>query len=109
MCVFVHVQSIFVVLLNNLAFLSTLQSELAAKRIGKVLNVNQQNEQLMEEYEQMASTVSAPLCVLACGREWYMCVGGSGTCVWEGVAHVCVGGSGTCVWEGVASTLIMFE
>ena len=60
-CVFVHVQSIFVVLLNNLAFLSTLQSELAAKRIGKVLNVNQQNEQLMEEYEQMASTVSAPV------------------------------------------------
>ncbi|KAL5463195.1 hypothetical protein EMCRGX_G032073 [Ephydatia muelleri] len=39
------------------AFSSHQQSELAAKRIGKVLNVNQQNEQLMEEYEQMASTL----------------------------------------------------
>lgn len=39
------------------AFSSHQQSELAAKRIGKVLNVNQQNERLMEEYEQMASNL----------------------------------------------------
>lgn len=40
------------------AFSSSAQAETAAKRIGKVLNVNKANEQMMEEYEQMASDVS---------------------------------------------------
>ena len=34
------------------------KAETAAKRIGKVLNINQENEQLMEQYETMASDVS---------------------------------------------------
>ena len=33
------------------------KAETAAKRIGKVLNINQENEQLMEQYETMASDV----------------------------------------------------
>lgn len=37
------------------AFSSSQQAEQAAKRIGKVLNVNQENERMMEEYETMAS------------------------------------------------------
>ena len=41
------------------AFASSSQAETAAKRIGKVLNVNQENERMMEEYEQLASNVSA--------------------------------------------------
>ena len=40
------------------AFSSSAQAETAAKRIGKVLNVNKENEKMMEEYEQMASNVS---------------------------------------------------
>ena len=40
------------------AFSSSAQAEQAAKRIGKVLNVNQENERMMEEYETMASNVS---------------------------------------------------
>ena len=40
------------------AFSSSAQVEQAAKRIGKVLNVNQENERMMEEYETMASNVS---------------------------------------------------
>ena len=40
------------------AFSSANQAELAAKRIGKVLNVNQENERMMQEYETMASDVS---------------------------------------------------
>lgn len=40
------------------AFSSTAQAETAAKRIGKVLNINQENENMMEEYEQMATNVS---------------------------------------------------
>ena len=43
------------------AFSSSAQAETAAKRIGKVLNVNRENEKMMEEYEQMASNVS--LCI----------------------------------------------
>lgn len=39
------------------AFSSSAQAEQAAKRIGKVLNVNQENERMMEEYEQMASNL----------------------------------------------------
>jgi len=39
------------------AFSSSAQAETAAKRIGQVLNVNQENERMMEEYEQMASNV----------------------------------------------------
>lgn len=35
------------------------KAETAAKRIGKVLNINQENEQLMEQYETMASNVSS--------------------------------------------------
>nr|WAW84868.1 alpha-actinin [Halisarca dujardinii] len=37
------------------AFSSSQQAELAAKRIGQVLNVNKENQALMEEYELMAS------------------------------------------------------
>ena len=40
------------------AFSSSAQAETAAKRIGKVLNVNQENERMMEEYETMATNVS---------------------------------------------------
>ncbi len=40
------------------AFSSSAQAETAAKRIGKVLNVNRENEKMMEEYELMASNVS---------------------------------------------------
>lgn len=36
-------------------FASSQKAETAAKRIGKVLNINQENEQLMEQYETMAS------------------------------------------------------
>jgi len=39
------------------AFSSSAQAEKAAKRIGKVLNVNQENERMMEEYEQMATNL----------------------------------------------------
>lgn len=39
------------------AFSSSAQAETAAKRIGQVLNVNQENERLMEEYETMASNL----------------------------------------------------
>ena len=46
------------------AFSSSAQAETAAKRIGKVLGVNQENESMMEEYEQMASNVgSGGLCL----------------------------------------------
>ena len=41
------------------AFSSSAQAAQAAKRIGKVLNVNQENEKMMQEYETMASNVSA--------------------------------------------------
>ena len=44
------------------AFSSSAQAETAAKRIGKVLNVNRENEKMMEEYEQMASNVSLCVC-----------------------------------------------
>lgn len=44
------------------AFSSSAQAEQAAKRIGKVLNVNQENERMMEEYETMASNVSQIVC-----------------------------------------------
>ena len=40
------------------AFSSSAQAETAAKRIGTVLGVNQENERMMEEYETMASSVS---------------------------------------------------
>lgn len=39
------------------------QAETAANRICKVLAVNQENEQLMEDYEKLASDVSTPLSV----------------------------------------------
>lgn len=39
------------------AFSSSAQAEQAAKRIGKVLNVNQENEKMMEDYETMASNL----------------------------------------------------
>lgn len=38
-----------------------IQAETAANRICKVLAVNQENEQLMEDYEKLASNVSTPL------------------------------------------------
>ncbi len=40
------------------AFSSSAQAEQAAKRIGQVLDVNKENEKMMEDYEQMATTVS---------------------------------------------------
>jgi actinin alpha len=39
------------------AFSSSAQAEQAAKRIGKVLNVNQENEKMMADYETMASNL----------------------------------------------------
>ena len=39
-------------------FFHSLQAEMAANRICKVLKVNQDNERLMEEYERLASDVS---------------------------------------------------
>lgn len=40
--------------------LSFCQAETAANRICKVLAVNQENEQLMEDYEKLASDVGIP-------------------------------------------------
>ena len=34
-----------------------LQADTAAKRIGKVLNINRDNEKMMEDYERVASDV----------------------------------------------------
>ena len=53
------------------AFSSSQQAEMAAKRIGKVLDLNRENQALMEEYELMASNVS--LCVCACMRVCVKC------------------------------------
>lgn len=39
------------------AFSSSAQAEQAAKRIGQVLDVNKENEKMMEEYEQMATSL----------------------------------------------------
>ena len=39
------------------AFSSTQQAETAAKRIGKVLEVNQENEKMMHYYERLATDV----------------------------------------------------
>lgn len=47
------------------AFSSSQQAEMAAKRIGKVLDLNRENQALMEEYELMASDVSLCVCVCA--------------------------------------------
>lgn len=44
-------------LVADLAPLSSCQAETAANRICKVLAVNQENEQLMEDYEKLASDV----------------------------------------------------
>ena len=44
--------------MHTVVLKSLLQAETAAKRIGKVLDVNRENERMMEEYEQMASDVS---------------------------------------------------
>lgn len=44
--------------LHQLTLLLSLQAETAANRICKVLAVNQENEQLMEDYEKLASDVS---------------------------------------------------
>ena len=41
------------------AFSSSAQAQTAAKRIGSVLDVNRENEQMMEQYEEMASNVSS--------------------------------------------------
>lgn len=40
---------------------SCCQAETAANRICKVLAVNQENEQLMEDYEKLASDVGTPV------------------------------------------------
>lgn len=50
-------------LLLNLT-VSFLQAETAANRICKVLAVNQENEQLMEDYEKLASDVGTPGVIL---------------------------------------------
>lgn len=44
-----------------MTFLSRRQAETAANRICKVLAVNQENEQLMEDYEKLASDVGTPV------------------------------------------------
>lgn len=36
------------------------QADTAAKRIGKVLNINRDNEKMMEDYEKVASDVCIP-------------------------------------------------
>lgn len=41
-----------------LTLYSLLQAETAASRIGNVLSMNRENEQLMEEYDRLASDVS---------------------------------------------------
>lgn len=43
------------------AFSGAQKAETAANRICKVLAVNQENEQLMEDYEKLASDVGTPL------------------------------------------------
>lgn len=45
--------------------LSCCQAETAANRICKVLAVNQENEQLMEDYEKLASDVGTSCILLA--------------------------------------------
>ena len=61
------------------AFSSSAQAEQAAKRIGKVLNVNQENERMMQEYETMASNVSSgPLSVA-----WGVGGGGAPLCFYS--------------------------
>lgn len=50
------------------AFSSSAQAETAAKRIGQVLNVNQENEHMMEEYEHMASNVG--VCLVCFNWSW---------------------------------------
>ena len=51
-------------------FACHLQAETASNRICKVLKINQDNEQLMQEYEDMASDVRAPQCChVCCGRD----------------------------------------
>ena len=51
-------------------FACRLQAETASNRICKVLKINQDNEQLMQEYEDMASDVRAPQCChFCCGRD----------------------------------------
>lgn len=44
-----------------MTFPSCCQAETAANRICKVLAVNQENEQLMEDYEKLASDVGTPV------------------------------------------------
>ena len=50
------------------AFSSSAQAEKAAKRIGKVLNVNQENERMMEEYEQIPIMLDHMVCM-----QWRRC------------------------------------
>ena len=76
------------------AFSSSAQAAQAAKRIGKVLNVNQENEKMMEEYETMASNVSDE---------------GGGE---RGAGGVCWEGREVCVWRergSVCCTTIFVE
>ena len=92
------------------AFSSSAQAEKAAKRIGKVLNVNQENERMMEEYEQMATNV--------CGNCVYipvqhvsvfrssMCLYSSPTCVCIQVQQLSVFKSSMCLYSSPACVCI---
>jgi len=42
---------------------SNVQAETASNRICKVLKINQDNERLMQDYEEMASDVCTPHCL----------------------------------------------
>lgn len=50
----------FLLLVADHEPVSCCQAETAANRICKVLAVNQENEQLMEDYEKLASDVGTP-------------------------------------------------
>lgn len=64
-------------------FISLHQAETAANRICKVLAVNQENEQLMEDYEKLASDVGAGFWVVLCGKEFHLTlITNPGECYW---------------------------
>ena len=61
----------------NWSFLSVnAQAEMAGKRIGKVLDINKENENLMEEYERLASQVSAKATTLTAYMYSYRAMNG---------------------------------
>jgi len=63
------------------------QAETAANRICKVLAVNQENEQLMEDYEKLASDVgvrgAVGFWVVVCRKELHLTLTANpGQCYW---------------------------